>query len=62
MYNAKITDNEDKLPNIAKVATNATFNAKINEMKGKIPSTINLATTTALTEVENKIHNFSNLV
>ena len=51
MYNAKITDNEDKLPNIAKVATNATFNGKIIKMKGKIPSMINLATTTALTEV-----------
>ena len=33
-----------------------------NEVKNKIPSITNLATTTALTAVENKIANVSNLV
>ena len=36
--------------------------AKINEIRGEIPSISNLATTTALTAVENKIPNVSNLV
>ena len=34
----------------------------MNEVKGEIPSIINLATTTALTAVENKIPDTSNLV
>ena len=35
---------------------------KINEVKGEIPNITNLATTAALTAVENKIPNVSNLV
>ena len=38
------------------------LNAKISETEGKIPSITGLATTTALTAVENKIPNASNLV
>ena len=38
------------------------LNAKITETEGKIPSITGLATTTALTAVENKIPNASNLV
>ena len=38
------------------------LNAKITETEGKIPSITGLATTTALTAVENKILNGSNLV
>ena len=62
VYNAKIKNIEDKIPDITKLAANTTFNAKINEVKGEITSTTNLATTTALTDVENKIPNVSNLV
>ena len=40
----------------------AFLNAKINEVNGVIPSITNLATTTALTAVENKIPNVSNLI
>ena len=36
--------------------------AKISELKYKIPNITNLTTTTALTSVENKILNVSNLV
>ena len=44
------------------LATRTTLNAKINEVKGEIPSITNLATTAALTAVENKRSNVSNLV
>ena len=62
VYNAKIKNIEDKMPDITNLATNTTLNAKINEVKNKIPNITNLATTTGLTVVENKIHNVSNLV
>ena len=55
-------NNEDKITDITKLATNATFNAKINEDKNEIPSITNWATTTVLTAVENKILNVNNLV
>ena len=62
-YNANIKNIEDKIPDITNVATKTTLNAKINKSKGEIPSINNLATTTtALTAVENKIPNVSNLV
>ena len=53
---------EDKIPDITNLATNTTLNTKINEVKVKIPNITNLATTIALTAVENKILNVSNLV
>ena len=53
---------EDKIPDITNLATNTTPNTKINEVKVKIPNITNLATTIALTAVENKILNVSNLV
>ena len=62
VYNAKIKNIEDKIPDITNLATNASLNAKINEVKGEISSMSNLATTAALTTVENKIPNVSNLV
>ena len=43
------------------MGTNTTLNAKINEVKKEIPSISNLATTTALTSVEHKITNVSDL-
>ena len=68
VYNAKIKNIEDKIPDITNLATNTTLNAKINEVKREIPSITNLATTaalnttTALTAVENKMPNVSNFV
>ena len=62
VYNTKIKNIEDKIPDNTNSATKTTFNAKINEVKGEIPNITNLATTTAFTAVENKIPNVSNLV
>ena len=39
--NAKIRSKEDKIPDITKVATNASPNAKINEVKAEIRSNTN---------------------
>ena len=44
------------------LATKTTLNAKVNEVKGEMSSITNLATTNALTAVENKKPNVSNLV
>ena len=54
VYNAKIKNIDDKIPDISNLATNASVNAKINEVKVEIHNITNLATTTALTAVENK--------
>ena len=58
--NAKINEIESKTPSITGLAANAALNAKINEVKSEIPSISDLATT-ALTAVENKILNVSDL-
>ena len=50
------------MPDITKLATNTTLNAKINKVKNKIHNITYLSTTTALTAVENRIPNVSNLV
>ena len=63
IYNAKIKNIEDKIPDINNLATNTTLNAKINEVKKEIFSITNLSTTTiAVTAIENKTPNVSNLV
>ena len=62
VYNAKISNIKDKIPDITNLATNAPLNAKINEVKGEIPNITNLATVSALTGVENEIPSVSNLV
>ena len=62
VYNPKIKNVEDKMPDIINLANNTTLNTKIDEVKGKIHNITNLATTAALTAVENKIPNVSNLV
>ena len=62
VYNATIKNIEDKISNFINLAVNASLNAKINEVKGEMPSVTNLAATAALTTVENKIPNVSNLV
>ena len=54
VYNTKIKDIEDKIPDITNLATNASLNVKINKLKCETPSIANLATTAALTTVENK--------
>ena len=65
MYNSKIKDIEDQMPDITNLATNNTFNAEINEAKSEIPSITNLATTAVLdakmNDVKNKIPNITNL-
>ena len=53
---------EDKIRNITNLVTNTFPIAKTNEFKVEIPSITNLNTTAALTTVENKLPNVSNLV
>ena len=60
--NAKINKIKGKISSATILATTAAPNTKINEVKGKIPSITNLASTTALTCIEIKIPNVSNLV
>ena len=63
LYNAKIKNTEDNIPDITNLATNTSLIAKINEVNGEIPSITSLTTTTtALTDVENKVSNVSNSV
>ena len=62
VYDGKIKNIEDKIPDTTNLATTTIINAKINEVKNKIPSINNLASIIALTAVENKIRNFSILV
>ena len=62
VYNGKIKNIEDKIPDITNLTTNASLNAKINEVKVEIHSITNLTTTAALTTVENKMPNISDLV
>ena len=59
VYNAKIKNVEEKIPDITNLAINTTLNAKINKFKYEILSITTLATATALNakinEVKNKI-------
>ena len=48
VYNAKIKDIEDKIPDITYLVTSMTLIAKINEAKNKIPSITNLVTNASL--------------
>ena len=57
-YNTKITELENKIPDISNLATKTA----LTTVENKIPSVSNLATKTALTTVENKIPSVSNLV
>ena len=61
VYNAKIKNIEDIIPDITNIVTKNTLNAKINAVKDEINIT-NLATTSAITVVDNKIPSVSNLV
>ena len=62
IYNANITNIEDKIPDIANLATKTTLNTKINEVKDKIPNITYLATKTDLILLKKKIPSVSNLV
>ena len=65
VYNGKIRNIEDKIPDSTNVATSTTVNTKVNQVKNEIPSIANLATTAALNgeinEVKNKVSNITNL-
>ena len=65
VYDAKIEDIEDKIPDIANLAPNTTLKAKVNEVKNEIPSIINLATNASLNaktnEVKGEIPGITNL-
>ena len=54
VYNAKLKNTEDKIPDIANLATNTSLNTKINEVQGEITSITNLATAIALTALQIK--------
>ena len=56
-YNTKITELENKIPDISNLATKTA----LTMVENKIPSIGNLATKAELTTVENKIPNISNL-
>ena len=60
--NGKIKNIENKILDITNLTTKTMLNAKLKEAKRKIPSIIDSATTTALTAVERKMPNVSNLV
>ena len=53
VYNAKIKNIDDEIPDITNLATTTALNAKINEVIKKVPNITNVATTNALTAVEN---------
>ena len=55
VYNAKIKDIEDKIPNITNLPSNTTLNAKVNEVKNEIPSVINLATNASFNAKQMKL-------
>ena len=58
----KISDADKKIPDTSWLVKKTDYNAKITEIEGKIPDTSDLAATTALTAVENKTPDISNLV
>ena len=65
VYNGNIKNIENKIPDIANLASNTTLNAKMNEVKDKIPSIIKLATNASLNaktnEVKGEIPGIANL-
>ena len=57
VYNAKIKNTENTIPDTNNLAATDAVITKVNENKGNIFSITNLSTATALTAVENKIPN-----
>ena len=62
VFNTRIKNIENKIPDVTNLATKTTLNAKISEAKNEIPSITNLGTQTALNSAENKIPSVSSLV
>ena len=61
-FNSKITELENKIPNVSGFLLTSVFNSKITEVGNKIPDIKNLASKAEVTAVEIKILNVSNLV
>ena len=61
-YDADKSELENKIPDTSGFVKKTDYNAKITDIEGKIPDVSNLATKNALTTVENKMLEFSNLV
>ena len=61
-YSSKITELENKIPNVNGFLLTSVFNSKITEVENKIPDIKNLVGRAEVTAVENKIPNISNLV
>ena len=65
VYNVKIKDIKDKIPDITNLYTNNILNAKINEVKNEKLSIANLITNAStnakISEVKKKISNITNL-
>ena len=57
-FNTKITEVENKIPNISGLATSS----ELTTVENKIPDISSLATSFALTTVENKISGITGLV
>ena len=57
-YNTKITDLENKIPNICHLATKTA----LTSVENKIPDITNLATKTALTNLSNTVPDISTLI
>ena len=55
VYNAKIKNIKDKIPDITNLATSTILNAKINEVKNETASITNLDTTTSLNAKINEV-------
>ena len=52
-YNTKITELENKIPDISGLVKKTNYNTKITELENKIPDISNFGTKTTLTIVEN---------
>ena len=57
-YSPKITELENKPPNVSGFLLTSVFNPKITEVENKIPDIKNLASKTEVTAVGNKIPNY----
>ena len=57
VYNAKIKDIKDEIPDITNLATNTTLNAKINDVKDEISSITNLVINVSLNAKINEVKN-----
>ena len=52
----------EKIPDTSGLVNKTDYSAKISEIESKIPSIVGFATTSALTAVENEIHDVNILV